>query len=196
MFQVSWNNGQLLEYGDARRPSGTDPVTPERVLFEAFSADVRGWVIKTKDLEISDGSVLDSTSNVVLAPADGGIAVLAEFYGAFNILGAGSCEETERLHASWKQAQGQPRAAPAEGEANAMSPEEQADDNIEPPRCTKLRWTYRTDPPVDASFTPLYVTRKAGMRNGDPVAAKTWKVMFDPKSHTYLLPKELKDVAG
>lgn len=196
VFLVSLSNGQLTEFGDARRPSGADPVTPERVLFEALSADVWGWVVKTRDLENSDGSVLTATSNVVLAPYDNGIAVLAEFYGAFNIVGAGSCEETERLHASWRQAQDQPKGAPAEGEVTAMSPEEQADDNIEPPRCTKLQWTYRTDPPADASFTPLYITRKAGMRNGTPVASKTWKVMFDPKSHTYLLPKELKDVAA
>lgn len=194
-FQVRWNEGQLLEYGDARRPSGADPVTPERVLFEALSGDVWGWVVKTRETENVDGFELTAVRNVVLAPRKGQIAVLAEFYGTFNVVGAGNCEETERIHANWKLAQSQPKTAQAAGGEGAMSPEEQADDNIEPPRCTNLQWSYRTDPVIDSTFTPLYITRKPGLHNGENVAAKTWKVMFDPKSFTYLLPKELKDVS-
>jgi competence transcription factor ComK len=63
-----------------------------------------------------------------------------------------------------------------------------------PPRCTRLQWSYRTDPVADSTFTPLYITRKAGMQEGVQVEAKTWKVMFDPKSSTYLLPDELKNL--
>lgn len=195
VFEVQRSNGRLWEFSDPRRPSGTIPVTPENVLFEALSADVWGWVVKISDVESSDGSDLNASTNVVLAPYDGGIAVLGEFYAAFAIVGQGNCEDTERAYASWREAQQQQKSAPAEGESSAMSKEEQVDDNFAPPRCTQLQWSYRTDPVADASFTPLYVTRKAGLRNGEKVEAKTWKVMFDPKSFTYLLPKELKDVS-
>ena len=48
----------------------------------------------------------------------------------------------------------------------------------------------------DSTFTPLYITRKAGMEGGSQVEAKTWKVMFDPKSYTYLMPDALKNVGS
>lgn len=76
VFEVQRSNGRLWEFSDPRRPSGTIPVTPENVLFEALSADVWGWVVKISDVESSDGSDLNASTNVVLAPYDGGIAVL------------------------------------------------------------------------------------------------------------------------
>ncbi|MGW8394478.1 hypothetical protein [Pseudoduganella sp. HUAS MS19] len=196
VFQLRYRDGQLYEYSDARRPSGVDPVTPERVHFEALSADVWGWVVKTRSSESGEGEEFTTTRNVVLAPRNEQIAVLTEFTAAFQVIGGGDCKETERLYAAWEQAKGEKKTAPAEGEgAPEGTAGEEADvEEFVPPRCTQLAWTYRTDPVSDSTFTPLYITRKAGMQEGIQVEAKTWKVMFDPKSYTYLLPDELKHI--
>lgn len=195
VFQLRYSGGQLYEYSDVRRASGADPVTPERVHFEALSSDVWGWVVKVSDVETGDGEEISNTRNVVLAPHGDQIAVLAEFNAASQILGAGSCEETERRYAEWNQARNDRKALKKEEGAAGETTAEVEDDgeDFEPPRCTKLQWTYRTDPVGDTTFTPLYITRKPGMQEGVQREAKTWKVMFDPKSYTYLLPDELKN---
>jgi len=192
VFQLRWRDGQFYEYGDPYRYEGTEPVTPERVRFEALSAEVWGWVVKTFTQGDADEAEA-VTRNVVLAPHGDQIAVLAEFDAARELVGDGGCEETERRHAAWEQARSaQPAAsAPAEG-ASAAAAEAATDSDMEPIRCTKLHWNYRTDPVGDTTFTPLYVTRRAGMLEGKPVPEKTWKVMFDAKHYSYLLPPELK----
>jgi hypothetical protein len=203
VFQLRWRDGQLYEYADARRHGGIEPLAPEGVHFEALSADVWGWVVKTKATETGDGDEVVFSRNIVLAPRNEQIAVLADFNAAFDRLGAGDCAETERHYAQWKQEQDKPKAPAAatesappasdakEGEVESGAANEE--EGWEPPRCTKLQWSYRTDPVTDATFTPLYITRKAGMRDGEQLPAKTWKVMFDAKSYTYLLPDELKE---
>ncbi len=195
VFQLRYSGGQLYEYSDARRSSGTDPVTPERVHFEALSGDVWGWVVKVTDSAPSDGEENTNTRNVVLAPHNEQIAVLAEFNAAIQVLGAGGCEETERRYAEWKQEKNDKKALKKEDGAAGEPTAEVEDDgeDFEPLRCTKLQWTYRTDPVGDSTFTPLYITRKPGMNDGVQLETKTWKVMFDPKSYTYLLPDELKN---
>lgn len=197
VFQLRYSGGQLYEYSDVRRSSGADPVTPERVHFEALSADAWGWVVKVTDTETGDGEEITNTRNVVLAPHGEQIAVLAEFDAASQVIGSGGCEETERRYAEWKKVKSERKpAAKKEGEAaeaEAAAEVEDDGEDFEPPRCTKLQWTYRTDPVADSTFTPLYVTRKAGMQEGVQVEPKTWKVMFDPKSYTYLLPNDLKN---
>ncbi|MTW10290.1 hypothetical protein GM658_06700 [Pseudoduganella eburnea] len=195
VFQLRYSGGQLYEYSDVRRSSGTDPVTPERVHFEALSGDVWGWVVKVSDNATGDGEESINTRNVVLAPHNEQIAVLGEFNAAFQVLGAGGCEETEHRYAEWKQAMNDKKSLKKEeGTAGEATAEVEDDgEDFEPPRCTRLQWTYRTDPVADATFTPLYITRKPGMQEGVQREAKTWKVMFDPKSYTYLLPDELKN---
>ncbi|XLZ69593.1 hypothetical protein ABT364_24130 [Massilia sp. SR12] len=184
VFQLRSNNGELYEYSDPRRSSGAHEVKPEHVYFEKLSADVWGWVVKITDIETGDGAEITSTRNVLLAPRKNQIAVLAEFSAASSVLGGGGCEETERQYSEWRKAQAEKK--PAEGG-------EYEGEDFEPPRCTKLRWTYRTDPVTDSTFTPLHITRKAGMEEGVSTPAKTWKVIFDPKSFTYLLPEEVRN---
>jgi len=198
VFQLRYRDGQLYEYSDPRRPSGVDPVTPERVHFEALSAGVWGWVVKTTSSETGEGAEYISTRNVVLAPRNEQIVVLSDFLAAYQVIGAGDCKETERQYAAWEKAQHEKKAAPAEGEGTAESSTEEEGDGEEyvPPRCTQLAWSYRTDPVGDSTFTPLYITRKVGMQEGVQVEAKNWKVMFDPKSYTYLMPKELQYVGS
>ncbi|WP_374583818.1 hypothetical protein [Pseudoduganella sp.] len=190
VFQLRNNNGELYEYSDPRRPSGANAVKPENVHFERLSADVWGWVVKITDIETGDGEEITNTRNVVLAPHKNQIAVLAQFSAANKVIGSGGCQETERYYAEWRQAQAQKKAAPASENSN----EESFDgEDYEPPRCTSLEWTYRTEPVVDSTFTPLHITRKPGMEEGVATPAKTWKVMFDPKSYTYLVPEELRN---
>lgn len=185
VFQLRNNNGELYEYSDLRRSSGAHAVKPEHVHFEKLSADVWGWVVKLTDIETGDGEEITNTHNVLLAPRKNQIAVLAEFSAASSVIGGGGCEETERRYAEWKQEQAEKK--PVAGE------EAYEGEDFEPPRCTKLQWTYRTDPVKDSTFTPLHITRKSGMEEGVKTPAKTWKVMFDPKSYTYLLPEELRN---
>ncbi|SFF54440.1 hypothetical protein SAMN05518865_101373 [Duganella sp. CF458] len=196
VFQLRYRDGQLYEYSDPRRASGVEPVTPERVHFEALSADVWGWVVKVKMKEFGVGQQFTTTNNVVLAPRNEQIVELTEFTSAFQVLGGGDCKETESRYAEWEKTKGDKKIAPAEGEGSPETPSEEVEDDedIVPPRCTQLQWSYRTDPVSDSTFTPLYITRKAGMQEGIQVDTKTWKVMFDPKSYTYLLPDELKNV--
>lgn len=184
VFHLRGNNGELYEYSDPRRSSGANVVKAEHVHFEKLSAEVWGWVVKITDIETGDGAEITNTRNVLLAPRKNQIAVLAEFSGASSVLGGGGCDETERRYSEWRKAQSEKK--PAEGE-------EYEGEDFEPPRCTKLRWTYRTDPVANSTFTPLYITRKAGMEEGVPMPAKTWKVVFDPKSYTYLLPEEVRN---
>jgi hypothetical protein len=195
VFQLRHNNGELYEYSDPRRSSGAIPVEPEHVHFEALSGNVWGWIVKVTQIERGDGQEFTNTFNTVLAFRNNQIAVLAQFSAANLVLGGGSCEETERQYSEWQKAREERKPAVMEGADAAASAGEEviADDDFEPPRCTKLQWTYRTDPVTDSTFTPLHITRKPGVEEGVPTEAKTWKVVFDPKSFTYRVPEELRN---
>lgn len=200
VFQLTWRNGQLYEFGNATRYEGTQPVTPERVRFEALSAEVWGWVVKTvyEGDQVFEGT---STHNVFLAPHGDEIAVVAEFKAAEDVDLPMGCGEADLRHAAWLEARNKPKPKAAEAAsapasaasaADADEGENDEDEDAEPPRCTKLRWAYRTEPVADKLFTPIYVTRKAGLEEGQQTPEKNWKLMFDAKSFTYLLPPELK----
>lgn len=190
------NNGELYEYSDPRRPSGANDVKPEHVHFEKLSATVWGWVVKISDIETGDGAEFTNTRNVLLAPYKNQIAVLAQFNAANQVTGGSSCEETERRYSEWEKEYAEKKAAVAAAVNASETATAEENDGIdyEPPRCTKLQWTYRTDPVTDSTFTPLHISRKAGMEEGVQIPAKTWKVMFDPKSYTYRVPEELKNI--
>ncbi|WP_028104550.1 hypothetical protein [Pseudoduganella violaceinigra] len=207
VFQLRWTGDQLYQYSSPRTLGAYEPVTPEQVHFEALSADVWGWVVKTVVKEETENASVVTTRNVVLALHDEKIVELAEFNAALDQTGQGDCTETEYHYAEWKKARSERKAAAAaraasstgdEASEAASAPEEEEGDgeHFDPVRCTKLQWSYRTDPVSDSTFTPLYITRKAGMEEGVQVPAKTWKVMFDPKSFSYLLPDELKVSLG
>lgn len=195
-FQLRNNNGELYEYSDPRRASGAHAVKPGDVHFEKLSADVWGWVVKLTDIETGDGEEITNVRNVILAPRNNQIVLLGQFNAANSIIGSGGCEETERTYAEWKKTRDDKKTAAA-ASSEELTPEAAAElydgEDYEPPRCTKLQWTYRTEPVIDSTFTPLHITRKPGMEEGVAVEGKKWKVMFDPKSYTYLLPEELKN---
>jgi len=155
------------------RYASTAPVRPEQVHFEALSDNLWGWVIKTRD--DADPGYAVTTTNTVLAPHEGQIAVLAEFVAARDATPAKSCEEAKAEWDAWDK---------------EMSGEE-GDFEI-PLRCDKRRWTYRTATVNGNIPVPITVTA-SGTLDGKPVEARSWKLMFDPKSFTYAIPEDLKE---
>jgi hypothetical protein len=119
-----------------------------------------------------------TTTNTVLAPHAGQIAVLAEFVAARDAAPAVSCEEAKAAWDAWEK------------ETNS---DEDARETLDPPlRCDKRRWTYRTATVNGSIPVPITVTA-GGTLDGKPVEARTWKLMFDPKSFSYNIPDDLKE---
>jgi hypothetical protein len=170
-------SGGLAQENTQIRYLSTVPVKPEQVRFEALSENLWGWVIKTQDDADPDRNAV-TTMNTVLAPHDGQIAVLAEFIAARDATPETSCEEAKAAWNAWEQ---------------EMTGEEEAVESRDPPpRCDKRRWTYRTATVNGNIPVPITVTA-AGTQDGKPVEARTWKLMFDPKSFAYNVPDDLKE---
>jgi hypothetical protein len=158
------------------RYSSTAAIRPEQVHFEALSENLWGWVIKTQDAAGPGYPV--TTTNTVLAPHDNEIAVLGEFIAARDAVPDTSCEEAKAAREAWEK---------------EMSSEDEEVETIRPPmRCEKRRWTYRTATVNGNIPVPITVTA-AGTLDGKPVEARSWKLMFDPKSFTYTIPDDLKE---
>jgi hypothetical protein len=111
----------------------------------------------------------------VLAPHDGQIAVLAEFVAARDATPARSCEEAKAEWDAWDK-----KVADEEGDFEI------------PLRCDKRRWTYRTATVNGNIPVPITVTA-GGTLDDQPVEARSWKLMFDPKSFTYTVPEDLRE---
>ena len=164
--------GLTQENTQIRYPS-TAPVRPEQVHFEALSENLWGWVIKTRD--DADPGYAVTTTNTVLAPHDGQIAVLAEFVAARDAAPDKSCDDAKAEWDAWEKEMA----------------DEEGDFRI-PLRCDKRRWTYRTATVNGNIPVPITVTA-GGTLDGKPVEARSWKLMFDPKSFTYTIPDDLKE---
>lgn len=157
-------------------------VRPEQVHFEALSENLWGWVVKTQ--EGTDPALeAVTTTNTVLAPHDDEVVVLGEFLASREAFPSVSCEEAKATWDEWDKA----TAAPDPG-----ADVDARDEVEEPLRCEKRRWTYRTATVNGTIPVPITVT-VAGTLDGQPVEAKTWKLMFDPKSFSYDIPEELRD---
>ncbi len=169
--------GLAQENTQIRYPS-TTAIRPEQVRFEALSENLWGWVVKTRD--DADPGYPVTTTNTVLAPHDGQIAVLAEFIAGRDAVPDESCEDAKKAWDDWEALMAQAR-------------EDESIDGTEPPtRCDKRRWTYRTATVNGNIPVPITVTA-GGTLDGKPVEARSWKLMFDPKSFTYTIPDDLKE---
>lgn len=201
VFQVRLEEGSkdgtTVEISSPFRYEGDVAVTPERVKFEALSTHVWAWVIKVQEgADKKDWPV--SVRNVVLSPRDGDIVQLASFNASFEYDPGVPCEEANRLYAEYNNPTS--KIAPAKSEnANVdknkpdqekVETEETEAEYDQPVRCNDAKWTYRTDPISGQAFTPITVTRK-GVLDGQKLADKTWKLIFDSKSYVYILPDEL-----
>lgn len=188
-LQEGSKDGTLVEVSSPYRYEGDVAITPEQVKFEAFSANVWGWVIKVQegtDPKLSSVRV----QNIVLAPHGDEIALLATFMASEKSDPGIPCEEAKRLHDIWEN----PPAVPTADETDVAKDEENAsegEESIEPMRCSAIKWTFKTGSISGQAFTPIYVTRK-GMLDGENLPEKTWKLIFDNKSYIYIVPSELE----
>ena len=56
--------------------------------------------------------------------------------------------------------------------------------------CTDATFSYKTGPVPEDGFVTFTVTGD-GPVNGENLSSKTWKLVFDHKSFSYLVPQEL-----
>ncbi|WP_296943978.1 hypothetical protein [uncultured Massilia sp.] len=175
------NDGNLAQVNTQIRYPSTQAVRPEQVHFEALSENLWGWVVKAQtgtDPELYPVTV----TNTVLAPHGDEIAVLGEFLASRESNPGRPCDEAK---AAWEAYN---RPAPA----GSGDEDEGIDETEEPLRCEKRRWTYRTATVNGNVPVPITVT-VGGTLDGQAVEARTWKMMFDPKSFAYDVPAELKN---
>jgi hypothetical protein len=171
-------DGGLSQENTQIKYASKDAVRPEHVRFEALSENLWGWTVKTRDVSGRGSEV--TTTNTVLAPHGGEIAVLGEFIAARDATPDESCDEAKRSYDEWETLMARARA----------------DEDVDPPdppvRCDKRRWIYRTATVNGNIPVPITVTA-GGTLDGKPVEARSWKLMFDPKSFTYTIPDDLKE---
>lgn len=169
---------------------GHVPVGAQDVRFEALSKSAWGWVVKiTRDDEPQPGSV--RVDNVVYAPHGDQVVPLAMFPASGSYTEAAGCvtEQAARAAAaSGHAASAAPEASAASGAASREDEEE--DDGTLTPNCLDASWTYRTGTLPDDGFVPISVTG-GGLVDGEQVPVQTFKLVFDPKSFTYVVPKDL-----
>jgi hypothetical protein len=162
------------------------PITPESVHLEVLSQRNWGWTIKLKyGINPKDGPV--HVVNQIYTPRDNEIASLGAFNASYEYDPGIDCAEANRRYDAWLKRDRKPETT--EKEESNDSPDTN-DEDEEPGRCSKAKWTYKTGNSSSDAFTPLMVTGK-GILEGKPVDEKTIKVMFDNKSFVYLIPKEL-----
>jgi len=114
----------------------------------------------------------------VLAPHNDGVAMLGEFMASRDFDPGVPCPEAKAAYDIYNAA----TTPDVEGE--------DIEEAEEPLRCDKRRWTYRMGVVNGSIPVPITVTA-GGLEDGQPVEARKWKVMFDPKSFTYNVPPEL-----
>jgi hypothetical protein len=172
------HDGNLTQSSMQVRYSSTLAVRPEQVYFEALSDKLWGWVIKTQTG--SDPKVTPVTiMNNVLAPHNGDVVQLGEFMASREVDPGVPCSDAKAAHDAYNST----TLPDVEEGMDIEEPEE-------PLRCDKRRWTYRMGVVNGSIPVPITVTA-GGLQDGQPVEARKWKVMFDPKSFTYTVPPEL-----
>jgi hypothetical protein len=164
--------------------SSSVAVKPEQVYFEALSENLWGWVIKTQSGSDPNHSPVTVTNNV-LAPHKGGVAILAEFPGSSDYVPAKPCAEVKAAFDAYNST-----TPPDLGSHGVDEAEMDIEEPEEPLRCDKRRWSYRVGGVNGTIPAPITVTL-SGSQDGQAVDARKWKVMFDPKSFTYLVPPDL-----
>nr|WP_314547543.1 hypothetical protein [uncultured Massilia sp.] len=184
-------DGSLTQASLQVRYESTLAVRPDQVRFLALGAQLRGWIVQARSgTDPTQDPV--TTTNTVLAPHGGEIAVLGEFLAARESRPSVSCAEAKAAWETWNR-----DAAQDAGDASAADQADQTDDSEEteeeePLRCEQRSWTYRTAPVEGALPGPITVTA-AGTLDGQPVEAHMWTLTFDPRRFVYDIPRELRD---
>ena len=210
---IAAHDGTLTETAlPVREVLSDTPVTAQDVHFEALSKDTWGWVVKMRR-NVPDQPAVRIVDNVVFAPHDGQIATLATFPASGLFTAADGCERAQAVRDGPAEGQEAPAtevqlaasgtapasaassaAAPASASASEPDSEHEGDDEGEeqsvPYGCFDASWTYGTgDVPADG-FVTISV-KGGGTVNGAEIPVKTYKLVFDPKSFTYVLPQDM-----
>lgn len=197
------HDGSIVEISAPYNVDGDLPLKPENVRFEALSDNLWAWVIKVQDgFDPKKTDVV--VRNKVYAAHDQQIALLASFNASRKRVPEVSCEEANLLFQAWYDQQNAPLPRSSSAASSVASSavanqvgsddDDADDDELEsepPPRCQNASWTYRTAAVTDSSVVALTVTSK-GVIDGSEVEERRWKLVFDPKSYTYIVPIELQ----
>jgi hypothetical protein len=180
---------------------GTAALAAQDVRFEALSDKTFGWVVKASSPWTGEDATGFNVTNHVLAPSADAIAEVAAFPAVIHVEVGGGCAAAQARYADWASARSNQAIGPTPGQAPASSPagaggeapdeaaNEAADD--EPPlRCSEATFSYKTGPVPEDGFVTFTVTG-SGPINGEPLPARPWKLVFDHKSFSYLVPDEL-----
>jgi hypothetical protein len=194
--------------GSPVRASGDVPLAPERVHFEALSETVWAWVVKEQygsDPDKGSGHI----DNVVLAPHDDHIAVLATFAAAVRNDPGVDCDEANRRYDAYVKSEN--ATAPAStmpasatdassdapassGDATAETTEEADEEGVEddtPQRCSNAHWNYQVSSDGSDIPAPIVVSGH-GLLNGQELGSRKQKLLFDTQSYTYIVPEDLQ----
>jgi hypothetical protein len=169
---------------------GRTPVSAQDVRFEALSGSTWGWMVKvTRDDEPQPGSV--RVDNILYAPHGDSVVPLAMFPASGRYTEAAGCVTVPaaRAAAAARTASAAPEPAAA-ASAGGTDDSDEEDDGTPTPNCLDASWSYRTGAVPDDGFVPITVTG-GGLVDGEQVSVQTFKLVFDPKSFTYVVPKEL-----
>lgn len=187
-------DGSLVEISEPFMDGfGRGALSASDIRFEALSDKTFGWVLKARDHWLGEDAG-SSVTNVVLAPNAQTVAVVASFPAMLKVEVGDGCAAAQAQYADWQQARsGQAAAAPSSPASDAASDDE-AESNEEedgpPLRCTDATFSYKTGPVPEDGFVTFTVTGN-GPVNGENLSSKTWKLVFDHKSFSYLVPEEL-----
>lgn len=191
------SDGSLIQLSQPYMENlGYAALTPESIRFEALSNKTFGWVLKARRHFVGEDGDGVTVMNVVLAPNAQTIAEVATFPAQLKLEVAHGCAAAQARYADWHQAQASGgAAAPAASASAAEDENEESDveDEGPPLRCSDASFTYKTDTVPEDGFVSFTVTGN-GPVNGETLSSKSWKLVFDHKSFTYLVPDELKNV--
>ncbi|MFK3740730.1 hypothetical protein [Massilia sp. TN1-12] len=182
-------DGNLAQASLQVKYESTLAVRPEQVRFLALGANLRGWIVQAQSgTDPTQAPV--TTTNTVLAPHGGEIAVLGEFLAARTARPAVPCEAAQAAWTAWDRDTAP--AAPAAAAAADDADDTEEDEEEEPLRCEQRTWSYRIAPSDGPLPAPITVTA-GGTLDGRPVEAHTWALAFDPQRFGYAIPRELRD---
>ena len=174
---------------------GLSTIAPQDVRFEALSRDTWGWVVKVPRDDTPQPGEL-RVDNRVYAPHDGHIVQLAVFPASGRFDEAAGCvTPASAKAAAEKYAVDVAASAALAASATASNPEgaeqdDAYDEEVPVADCLDHAWTYRTGAMPAQGLVEFLVTG-GGLVRGEHRPVKTFKLVFDPKSFTYLVPDEL-----
>lgn len=193
---ASKNDGSTIEISSPYHYDGDVPVRPEQIHFEALSDQVWAWVLKVQDgLDPKKSDVI--VRNKVFAVHEQQVVLLAHFNSHLQRIPDMSCEEANLLYQSWYDEQNAPAPSRPIRQTEVNDPDGDGDDDEEeagdepPARCQNANWRYSTAPVTGNDLVPITVVAK-GVIDGVDVEDRRWKLIFDPKSYTYIVPIELQ----